>query len=197
MNKHTKRNGIILLLICALCFSMVRFDAACEEMRENVFRLHILANSDSSEDQACKLAVRDAILAQSDLFAGCVSEKEAEGRARQQLEFFRQTAQQAVFEQGFSYPVSVSVGPSYFENREYDNFTLPAGVYSSLIVRLGEAKGHNWWCVMFPAVCVGSATLGDALSEESEEIAENRQNYEIRFKTVEIFENFRHKITGK
>ena len=94
----------------------------------------------------------------------------------------------------FLYGAEASVGDSYFETREYEDFTLPAGNYRSLIIRLGSAEGKNWWCVVFPGVCVPAASdarLSDSTCEESASIAEHPKKYEIRFKAVEIYEDIK------
>ena len=101
---------------------------------------------------------------------------------------------------GVGYGAAAEIGNSYFETREYDTFTLPAGNYRSLIIRLGKAEGKNWWCVVFPAVCIPAAApgaeLSDSTSEASAEIAEHPQKYIMRFKAVEIFEDFKRRLNS-
>ena len=182
-------------LKCAIFASMAHFEAACDDLRQNVLRLHIIANSDSEEDQAVKLLVRDKILAESsDIFAGETELEKAEEKAAEGLDEFCKTAEEVLSENGFSYGASVEIGDSYFETREYEDFTLPAGNYRSLIIKLGAAKGKNWWCVIFPAVCVPAATeasLSDSTSSTSAEIAEHPQKNIMRFNTVEIYEDIK------
>lgn len=188
-------------LLCAIFASFAHFEAACDDLRQNVLRLHIIANSDSEADQTVKLLVRDKILEESsDIFAGETNLKKAEEQAAERLNEFCETAERVLSENGFSYGASAEIGDSYFETREYEDFTLPAGNYRSLIIRLGEAKGKNWWCVIFPAVCIpaaSDASLSDSTSNTSAEIAEHPQKYVMRFKTVEIYEDLKKFLNGK
>ena len=188
-------------LLCAIFASMAHFEAACDDLRQNVLRLHIIANSASEEDQAVKLLVRDKILEEStDIFAGETDLKRAEEKAAERLNEFCETAEKVLRENGFSYGASAGIGDSYFETREYEDFTLPAGNYRSLIIRLGKAQGKNWWCVIFPAVCVPAATdasLSDSTRDTSAQIAEHPQKYVMRFKTVEIYEDIKKFLKNK
>lgn len=188
-------------LLCAIFASFAHFEAACDDLRQNVLRLHIIANSDSEADQAVKLLVRDKILEESsDIFAGETDLKGAEEKSAEQIDEFCETADLVLSENGFSYGASAEIGDSYFETREYEDFTLPAGNYRSLIIRLGKAEGKNWWCVIFPAVCIpaaGEASLSDSTSDTSAQIAEHPQKYVMRFKTVEIYEDLKKFLNGK
>ena len=188
-------------LLCAIFASMAHFEAACDDLRQNVLRLLIIANSDSEEDQAVKLLVRDKILEEStDIFAGETDLKRAEEKAAERVNEFCETAEKVLRENGFSYGASAGRGDSYFETREYEDFTLPAGNYRSLIIRLGKAQGKNWWCVIFPAVCVPAATdasLSDSTRDTSAQIAEHPQKYVMRFKTVEIYEDIKKFLKNK
>jgi stage II sporulation protein R len=180
-------------LIISVFMSMARFDALCCDLRENILRLHIRAASDSAEDQSLKLKVRDALLKEyGDDFNLCESKTEALKFANENVNGFIAVARQTIINNGFDYNVSVNIGENYFENREYDTFTLPAGTYESINVIIDEGKGQNWWCVMFPAVCIGaSSKLNDAVVDDSADVAENYSEYKIRFKTVEIYEDFK------
>lgn len=193
--------AVVVGLLCAIFASMAHFEAACDDLRQNVLRLHIIANSDSEEDQAVKLLVRDKILEEStDIFAGETDLKRAEEKAAERLNEFCETAEKVLRENGFSYGASAEIGNSYFETREYEDFTLPAGNYRSLIIRLGKAQGKNWWCVIFPAVCVPAATdasLSDSTRDTSAQIAEHPQKYVMRFKTVEIYEDIKKFLKNK
>lgn len=193
--------AVVVGLLCAIFASMAHFEAACADLRQNVLRLHIIANSDSEEDQAVKLLVRDKILEEStDIFAGETDLKRAEEKAAERLNEFCETAEKVLRENGFSYGASAEIGDSYFETREYEDFTLPAGNYRSLIIRLGKAQGKNWWCVIFPAVCVPAATdasLSDSTRDTSAQIAEHPQKYVMRFKTVEIYEDIKKFLKNK
>lgn len=187
--------GVLFGLICAVVLSFARFEARCDELRQNILRLHIIANSDSDADQSLKLAVRDEILKDSiDIFKECDSVESAAQTAESQLSRLNDIANKVIKQKGFDYTAEVSLGDSYFNTREYDDFTLPAGVYKSLIVKLGKAQGKNWWCVVFPCVCVpnaADASLSDSVSQGSAYTAENAQKYVIKFKTAEIYEDIK------
>lgn len=188
-------------LLCAIFASMAHFEAACNDLRQSVLRLHIIANSDSEADQAVKLLVRDKILEESaDIFAGETELRKAEKKAAEKIDEFCEVAERVLSENGFSYGAAAEIGDSYFETREYEDFTLPAGNYRSLIIRLGKAEGKNWWCVIFPAVCIPAATdasLSDSASGTSAQIAEHPQKYIMRFKTVEIYEDLKKLLNNK
>ena len=186
-------------LLCSVFLSAAHFGAACDDLRSNVLRLHIIANSNSAEDQAVKLKVRDNILAQAaDIFDGKASLKEAEASAAKNIERLNETAVKTLRENGFNYGAAAEIGNSYFETREYEDFTLPAGNYRSLIIRLGNGEGKNWWCVVFPAVCVpaaGDARLSDSTAEVSADIAEHPNKYVMKFKAVEIYEDLKRLLS--
>lgn len=188
--------AVLFGLIFSILLSISRFNAVCDDLRGNVLRLHIIANSDSTEDQNLKLLVRDRILEQAGyLFEDSTSLEDAELCAEESLELFRDTAETVIRENGFDYSADAKIGDCYFENREYEDFTLPAGNYRSLIVRLGEGKGQNWWCVIFPAVCLPAASdaeLSDSTTDTSAQVAEQPEKYIIRFKTVEWYEEIKH-----
>ncbi|MEG1886738.1 MAG: stage II sporulation protein R [Oscillospiraceae bacterium] len=196
------RSAVAFGLVFTILLSFVRFDAQCQEIRENVLRLHVLANSDETYDQDLKLKVRDELLKVSDsCFSESITEQEALAAAKENLELLESTAKKVIREENFSYDVKVEIGKAHFDTRVYDNFTLPAGEYEAVRVLIGEAKGKNWWCVMFPPVCVPAAmpehTIGEVLSEEQSEIVGNPSNYEIRFKTVEVFEKVKDFFKSK
>lgn len=202
MDKTKKQRNIeiavLLALVCAIFLSFAGFDASCDNLRGSVLRLHIIANSDSAEDQALKLKVRDAILENSDVtFKDCTDLDTAIICAKDSIDEITEIANSVIKQNGFSYTAHVGVGESYFDTREYEDFTLPAGTYKSLIVKLGNAQGKNWWCVVFPAVCIpaaSDASLSDSASQKSAEIAENPKQYVMRFKAVELYEDLKQKF---
>ena len=182
-------------LMCAICLSFADFNVSCEDLRTNVLRLHIIANSDSTPDQQLKLKIRDSILKEStNFFNEAQNTEDAVLIAQDNIEHYCDIANRVIKENGFSYKATASVGNSYFETREYEDFTLPAGYYKSLIISVGEAKGKNWWCVIFPEVCIPAATgnLSDTVSEKSSEVANRSNRYIMRFKAVEIYENIKN-----
>ncbi|MDD6284742.1 MAG: stage II sporulation protein R [Firmicutes bacterium] len=188
--------SLVLALVITSLLSMYKFDRNCQQLRDGVFRLHILANSDSSADQQLKLTVRDAVIDLSEsLFDGCETMEDAVAAAKENLSLIQQTAERTVTECGANYSVNVSVGQADFDTRHYEQVTLPAGSYTALRIVIGEGNGHNWWCVMFPQMCLPAASqsteLERAVDKNSAEIAENYDKYEVKFKIVEIFEQLR------
>lgn len=182
--------ALMFALLSGMFFSLTSFNAACDDLRKNILRLHIIANSDTAEDQSLKLKVRDAILADSEaLFLPNDNIDGAIFSAKENLAQFQKTAQRVIESNGYNYPVNVSVSNSYFETRVYDNFTLPAGEYPSLIVTIGEGSGKNWWCVIFPEVCIPAATadISDSVEKKNADIVKNAEDYIVRFKIVEIY----------
>lgn len=185
-------------LICALLLSVSHFNAACDDLRQNVLRLHIIANSDSAADQSLKLKIRDEILKETgDLFINCNDLENAQKTVKENLNSFSDIANRVIEENSFDYTATASLGKSDFSTRYYDDFTLPAGEYNSLIITLGEGGGKNWWCVVYPTVCISAATKGDlkdTVKAESAQIAKGGKRYIMRFKTVEIYEKIKNYI---
>lgn len=178
--------------------SLSSFENDCKTVRSNVFRLHVIANSDSSEDQQLKLKVRDALLLQGkEVFSSGSTKESAEQAACKNLQSFLQTAEKKIRENGKNYSVCVSVGKSSFPTRTYENITLPAGEYDALRVVIGEGKGKNWWCVMFPPLCLPAAEkkqeLSDVLSDGGQALVKSKPKYEIRFWLIEKIEQLRKK----
>ena len=197
ISKKAFELALIFGFICSVFWSMASFDASCEELRDNVLRLHIIANSDSQADQELKLKIRDAVLAQSDaLFEESANLNSALEKAEENLAVYEKIANRVIAEEGLNYRATAKIGKTFFETREYDDFTLPAGEYDALIVEIGEARGKNWWSVIFPGVCVPAqkANLKDSVGKKSAQIAENPRPYKIRFKSVEIYEKIKRKL---
>lgn len=190
------RLSLLFGIVCAVFISMTQFNVLCDDLRENVLRLHIIANSDSAEDQALKLKIRDEILTETgNMFIDSQGLEKAEETVTQNIHKFKEIAERVIKENGFDQKVEISLGDSFFETRHYDTFTLPAGTYRSLIIKLGKAEGKNWWCVIFPSVCIPAATdssLRDSVSGQSAQIAEQSDRYIVRFKTVEIYEKIKN-----
>ena len=195
----TKRNifnlALIFAFISLLLVSMVGFSNSCEEMYENIIRIRIIPNSDSAEDQELKLQIRDSILSASEkLFSDVKTMEDALVVTNESLAHFKQIAQNVISVNGYDYNLSVELREEFFDTRVYDDFTLPAGVYETAVFTVGEGKGKNWWCVVFPQVCVGtcSGKLTDSVSAATAELAYSHQKYVIKFKTVEIFEKIKN-----
>ena len=189
-----------LLVAVALYFGI--FAVRCGGIRESVVRLHVLANSDTDADQALKLKVRDAVVTEAaGLFDGAADAAEALDRARAALPRLERAATDAVTAAGYDYPVAVELCRAYFDTRTYDDaVTLPAGLYDAVRVRIGEAEGHNWWCVVFPPLCVGAAAdvtaMEDVLDKDQLTVVTGGQRYAVRFKAVEWWESLCHTVRG-
>ncbi len=202
--KKIDRSAAVRAVACALVLVLTLgicgFDAKCDTIRENVLRLHVLANSDSESDQALKLKVRDALLtASSEVFENCESEDEAVLQAQKNIDRFTEIAQKTVKDNGYDYLVTVEIADTWFETRDYENFSLPAGTYEALRVVIGQGGGHNWWCVMFPSICLPAATdkkdFSSVLEDDTAEIVEQPSRYKARFKIVEVFQKVRKNIS--
>lgn len=188
----TSEKALLLGMLLTVLLSFAGFAGACEQLPEDVLRLHVLANSDSAEDQALKLQVRDRILQEGSRLMDGVSEKEeALAQVRANLPRLQQAAEAEIREQGYTYPVAVEIEKVYFPTRTYGDTTLPAGKYDALRVRIGDGEGQNWWCVLFPALCLPAAEDTPALEEvltPGETEAVQSGGYEIRFKIWEVYE---------
>lgn len=189
--------SVAFALIFSILMSLACFDASCEEIRDNVLRLHILANSDSEADQEVKIKVRDALLKEfGTLFDGATTLNEAKALAENNIEKLEQTAQKTLAAEGYTYPVKVEVAPSDFNTRVYGDLTIPAGNYMAVRVLLGKAEGQNWWCVCFPNICMGSAAkeIDGVLDSDSKKIVKSGQKFKVKFKIVEIYEKIKTKL---
>lgn len=192
----------IFIVVCANSY----VSAVSSNISSSVFRLHVIANSDSSEDQNLKLIVRDRVLSyMNSLVDTNISSKEEIMRlVSENLENFKSIAQDTVYENGYNYDVNVEIGNFTFPTKTYGDIALPAGYYDALRVTIGEAKGKNWWCVMFPPLCFvdvssgvvpedSKETLEESLSDEEYElISGSSTEFEVKFKFVEFFENFKN-----
>ena len=167
-----------------------------EEIYDNTVRLHVVANSDSQADQELKLEVRDEILEDmTEYLDDCNTKYEAELMLKKAKEQIEEAASETVNGNGFDYEVSVEIGDEYYPTREYEGVTLPAGTYCSVRVNIGEAEGQNWWCVLFPPLCVDAAEPRDKLVEAGFTPSQIRvltetenPKYVLKFKILEIFE---------
>jgi stage II sporulation protein R len=188
--------SVCLALIVTILFSFTGFTAECEDIPSHVLRLHVLANSDSQQDQALKLKVRDRILSVSaGMLDGVKNRDAAEKAISPRLDEIRKAAQEEVYRQGYRYPVRVEMTNMYFSTRQYGNVTLPAGMYDALRVTIGSGKGHNWWCVLFPALCLPAAEapsrLEDVLNQNEMQVVRGDGGYVVKFKSVELYEQLR------
>ena len=183
----------IALLITAMLLAVMPTEAEAK-IYEDTLRLHILAPSDSEEDQALKLKVRDMVLSEyGERLSGCADIGEAESTAEGLLSDIEGRVCEYLSELGYSFGATVTLSEEWYDTREYDGFTLPRGSYKSLRIILGEGEGKNWWCVMYPPLCLDAACepspKDDALlgysGEETRLISSGK--YNVKFKLLEIF----------
>lgn len=191
-----KMKGIETILLIGIIFTFLtsminRTVIAGTEVRSETLRLHIIANSDSDFDQALKLKIRDRILeATGELFAEISGKTEAVAAAKYSSDDIKNIAEAVIKEEGYDYPVQVEVTEMWFETRSYEGFTLPAGDYDTVRIIIGAGEGKNWWCVMYPALCIPGA------EECIEQYGENAKfitgsGYELRFAVIEWIEQFK------
>ena len=200
MKKNLKFILIITFLIFIYTFICAYnyVYAVSTNLSDSVFRLHIIANSDSKEDQDLKYIVRDNLIQYMvKLCENCSSKTEVIEIAKNNISNFKQIA-----EQGFSYDVNVEIGNFEFPTKSYGDISFPAGYYDALKVKIGNSSGQNWWCVMFPPLCFVNTTTGLVPTESKENLEENlsdegykivsdsdNSNIAFKFKIIEFFEN--------
>ncbi len=183
--------------------SLFPFAATCAQLPENVVRLHVIANSNAPEDQAVKLKVRDAVLEEAAQWYGeAGSMEEASASLCVHLESIQSAANRALRENGFPENARAQVTDRYFPTRDYEDFSLPAGKYRTLQITIGEGTGRNWWCVVFPALCLPAAEDSPEdplalLPESARDAVEHPKEYQVKFKAVELYEQLREWLEGK
>ena len=179
--------------IIAVIYSVIPFQAQCENISNDVFRLHVLANSDSEYDQSIKLKVRDKVLEYSeDMFKNAASKEQAESLTAENLTNIEQIANNELKRLGCNYTAEAEIKNKYFTTSEYSDYTLQSGMYDALRITLGKGEGHNWWCVMYPSICLSAATEREDKAKQvytdgEYQIVTNEQP-EYKFKIVELFE---------
>ena len=199
--KNFKKLTIIIILLIAFFITNAYSYAinVSNGLSNNIFRLHILANSDSEEDQALKLKVRDAILQYMETLNTANQDKQSVIElSKNHIEDFKTIAKKIIQENGYNYSVSAEIGNFYFPTKYYGNISLPAGDYDALKIEIGDAKGQNWWCSLFPPLCFVSVSSGvvekegeeylkeNLTEEEIEIISEASPEIEFKFKIVEL-----------
>ena len=193
---------VLLLFLGAFLVSGAAALQTGQELSDKVVRLHVLANSDSEEDQALKLKVRDRILACAEpMLAGAADRREAEALLRDRVPELELAAAQEIRDDGYDYAVTVRLEDTMFPTREYDGFTLPAGKYLALRAVIGAGEGQNWWCVVFPPLCAAAAAevpetaLAAGLSPAQVGlITEEDQGYVLKSKLVEFWRGLEGKL---
>lgn len=196
----------IYTTICAVSYAQ----NISTDIANSVFRLHVIANSDSQEDQNLKYKVRDNLLSyMNKICKNTQSKSEAIEIAKKHENDFKNIALETIKNEGYSYNVKINIGNFEFPTKHYGDISLPSGYYDALRVEIGEAKGQNWWCVMFPPLCFVDVSSGvvpedskemleNNLSEEEFALVSDKSNAEIqfKFKLLELF-NKQDLITAK
>ena len=218
--KNLPKKLKVFIILLPLLFSYVFIcsiqyvNAISSDLSDNLFRLHIIANSDSEEDQNLKYKVRDNVISYMNAICSSAKTKEeAINIANEHLDDFKKIALDTIKENGFDYDVSVSINNIFFPTKTYGDISLPEGYYDALRIQIGNASGKNWWCVMFPPLCFVDVSTG-VVPEESKELmkenlteeeynlvcvdnnSENNSDIELKFKIVEIL-NHSKLITAK
>lgn len=200
------KNSLILLILLFIYIYISAFsyvNAVSRDISNSVFRLHVIANSDSKEDQELKYKVRDDLIEYMNTLCSNINSKdEAIEIARSHKEDFISIAKSTIINNGYNYDVDVEIGNFSFSTKDYGDISLPTGFYDALRVKIGEAKGQNWWCVMFPPLCFVNISSGivpdeskeliqDDLNDEEYSIIVKENNSEIQFKLglIEWFMN--------
>lgn len=200
---------IFLLFIYTIICAVSYVNAVSSNIESSVFRLHVIANSDSKEDQDLKYIVRDNILTYiNEISKNASTKEEVIEIARNNIDTIKQIAQETVYENGYNYSVNIKIGNFAFPTKQYGDISLPAGFYDALRVEIGSASGQNWWCVMFPPLCFVNVSSG-VVPEESKEVLQENLSYEeynllsenqnnsdmnFKFKIVELFQNIGIKL---
>lgn len=202
-----KKTDIILSagLISAILFTnFTDFGKTLYSIENDVLRMHILANSDSKEDQELKLCVRDRLIEKSDeIFEDCNTLEEMKACVEEKKEEINDIALDVIHEKGYNYTVDTQVVNMEFDSREYGEITMPAGNYDALRVTIGEAEGHNWWCVMYPPLCIPAAekvtadkkTAEDYFDKKQLDVMENPEEYQVKFKCVEWYDSLKKTLS--
>ena len=193
--------AIVILLVVMMAVSFLPVHGE-QEVYDTVVRLHVLANSDGEEDQALKLTVRDAVLeAAAPYLEGCTTQEEAIRSLTLHLSDLEVVAAETITTEGYAYPVTVLLGEEDYPTRTYESCAFPAGSYASLRVCIGEAEGQNWWCCLFPPLCL---TAASAKSDNEDAFIQvgltkdqygiitetGKTKYKVRFKILEVIEDW-------
>ena len=200
MNNFKRFFLIFLLLIFFIFFSIFSYaKTVSTNLENNIFRLHILANSDTPKDQSLKLKVRDNIINYlENLCINCNSKTEYISIINNNVDNLKDIATQTIIENGYTYSVNIEIGNFYFPTKEYGNISYPAGFYDGLRIKIGEASGQNWWCSLFPPLCFTDISSGiidekasknlenNISSEEFSIISSNKTVYKLKFKLIEF-----------
>lgn len=188
-----------LLLIFTLLFGSLSYtNDASNDISTKVLRMHVLANSNSINDQRLKIAVKNNILKSTqELFTDCDNLEESIRVAKNNTQLIKNSAKEVINKYNKNYDVKVYVDNEFFDVREYKDFTLPSGNYNTVKIVIGEGKGKNWWCVMYPAVCISACSddFDKALTKEEKKLITSKK-YIPKFKILEIINKIKNKINS-
>ena len=206
-NRLRRWEAALLVGVAVAMLWGVWLDREQAALADKVIRLHVLANSDSEADQALKLRVRDRILAEAaDLFAPGETVAQARETLTLALPALAEAGAEVVREEGYEYAVSASLEENvWFPTKQYTDFALPQGSYTALRVVIGEGGGRNWWCVVFPPLCLGSVTetteeaaaLGDLSESDVALMTGEDEGYVVKFKAIGLWEDFKGWAEGR
>lgn len=189
---------------CALLTGMY-LDREQAELADSVIRLHVIAASDSQEDQALKLLVRDRILEEAQALYDPEDDiLQARARLEEHLEELAAAGQEVLAEAGCDDPVTASLEEAWFPTKHYSDFSLPAGRYTALRIVIGEGEGQNWWCVVFPPLCLGvvsqtvdqAAAAGGFTQDQVSLMTGETEGYVVKFKAMELWEQLKAALAG-
>ena len=191
--------GLLAAGIAAMGWNLAQVGQQREGLTQSVLRLHIVADSDDPQDQAVKLAVRDALVSEyGQTLSQAESLEQAQELAGRLLPQMLDTARQTVAAQGCTLPITGEVGALSFPAVSYEGYTLPAGEYQAVRIQLGEGEGHNWFCVLYPAVCLDSSVaLEEGMSSQQKEMLTHPEDYEIRFALLDGLMALWNCVTGQ
>ncbi len=185
--------SMCVALVIVSVFSFLPFEQECRSISDRVLRIHILADSDSELDQSLKLKVRDGILSYTDgLYSNVSSKAQAVELTKQNLDGIKAVAEEVLKDNGCNKSVDAQVCEMSFNTRYYGEITMPSGNYTALRVTIGSGNGKNWWCVMYPSLCLYTSgetnTLEEELSEKQYEVITDTPKYKFKFKILEYFD---------
>lgn len=200
--------AIVLIISTVFFFEISKNDdtyAMKKDISNKLIRFHVIANSDSKEDQSLKLKVRDAVIrSMNDKFIGVTNLKESEKIIKKNIPYIQKIAQDTIYANGKDYGVKVMYGRFDFPTKYYGRIMLPAGNYNALKIVIGKGEGKNWWCVMFPPLCFIDITYGLTSDETKKELSRflsedelsmiETEKPQVKFKVVEVLERYFNEI---
>ena len=197
---------VLIMILCGAAFARgmqveAKANAVQEKLSGEVFRFHVLANSDSKEDQELKMKVKEAVVDyMCENLSDAGNAAEAKAWAIRHKEELIRTAREVLQKEGCNDQITAEVVRCEFPDKTYGDITFPAGWYDALRIKIGKAQGHNWWCVIFPPMCLPAAEepqeLADVLDAQQLQIVEGQNRYVIKFKALEYYEQIKAWLAG-